>query len=108
MIDVVAWGADVGNEDGFATERGLADDAVAELDAHALDLGGVADLEAHPELVGAVVEEEDGKDAVVNYGADEIGHAMHKGVEVERGVECVGEAMEELDLDGFYADVWRG
>ncbi len=60
--------------------------------------GGVADLEAHPELLGAVVEEEDGEDAVVDDGADEVGDAVHEGVEVERGVEGVGEGVEEVDL----------
>ncbi len=84
---------------------GLADDAAAGLDAHALDLGGVAGLEADAEVAGAVVDEEDGEDAVVDDGADEVGDAMHEGVEVEGGVEGVGEAEEEVELDGLEADV---
>ncbi len=97
---------DVFDEDGAALERGLTDDAAADLDAHAFDLGGVAGLEAHPELVGAVVDEEDGEDAIVDDGADEVGDAVHQGVEVEGGVEGVGEAVEEVDLEGF--DAWDG
>ena len=77
------------------------------LDAHALDLGGVAGLEAHPELVGAVVEEEDGEDAVVDDGADEVGDAVHQGVEVEGGVEGVGEASEEIRPEGARRGCWR-
>ncbi len=99
---------DVFDQDRLALQRGLADDAAAELDAHALDLGGVAGLEAHPELVGAVVDEQDGEDAVVDDGADEVGDAMHQGVEVERGVERVGEAEEEVELQRLEADVGRG
>ena len=95
---------DVFDEDGFALERGLADDAAAELDAHALDLGGVADLEAHAEVFGAVVDEEDGEDVVVDDGADEVGDAVHEGVEVEGGVEGVGELVEEVDLEGLDAN----
>ena len=79
-------------------EGGLADDTAANLDAHAFDLRGVAGLEAHGELIGALVNEEEGKDAVVDDGADEVGDAMHEGVEVKGGVECVGETVKELDL----------
>ena len=50
-------------------QRGLPGDAASKLDADALDLGGMAGLEAHPELVGAVVDEQNGEDTVVNYGA---------------------------------------
>ena len=85
-------------------ERGLPDYATAEFDAHPLDLGGVADLEAHPEVLGAVVDEEDGEDFVVDDGADEIGDAMHEGVEVEGGVEGVGEVVEEVDLERLDAN----
>ena len=79
-------------------EGGLADDATAEFDANALDLGGVADLEAHPELLGAVVDQQDGEDTVVDDGADEVGYPVHQGVEVESGVESVGERVEEVYL----------
>ena len=89
-------------------EGGLADDAVTDFDARALYLGGVTDLEAHPELVGAVVEEKDGEDAVVDDGADEVGDAVHESVEVEGGVEGVGQGVEEVDLEGLDADVGRG
>ncbi len=107
-VDVVFDLVDVVDEDGLALERGLAGDAAAELDADAFDLGGVAGLEAHPELVGAVVDEEDGEDAVVDDGADEVCDAVHEGVEVEGGVEGVGEAEEEVELEGLDADVGLG
>jgi hypothetical protein len=48
--------------------------------------------------VGAVVYKEDGEDAVVDDGADEIGDTVEEGVEFEGGVESVGEAEEEVKL----------
>ena len=97
---------DVVDAERAALQRGLADDTLAHLDASAFDLGCVTDLEAHPEFLGAVVDEEDGEDAVVDDGADEVGDAVHQGVEVERGVEGVGEGVQELDLvHGLDADI---
>src|SRR5882757_8605352 len=107
-VDVVVGFGDVFDEEGFALERRLADDAAAELDAHALDFAGVTDLEAHAEIFGAVVEEEDGEDFVVDDGADEVGDTVHEGVEIEGGVEGVGELVEEVDLEGFNANFWVG
>ena len=104
-VDVVFDAGDVVDEERAALGGGLAGDAAAELDADALDVVGVAGLEAHPELLGAVVEQEDGEDAVIDDGANEIGDAMHEGVEVEGGVERVGEAEEEVELDG--SGGWR-
>jgi hypothetical protein len=95
---------DVFDEEGLALQCGLADDAAAELDAHALDFGGVADLEAHAEIFGAVVQEEDGEDFVVDDGADEIGNPVHEGVEIEGCVECVGQSVEEVDLERLDAN----
>lgn len=107
-VDVVLGLGDVFDEEGFALEGGLAGDAVAKLDTDAFDLGGVADLEAHSEVFGAVVDEEDGEDFVVDNGADQVGDAMHEGVEVERGVEGVGEFVEEVDLERLDANLWVG
>jgi DNA-binding PadR family transcriptional regulator len=77
---------------------------VAELDAHALDFGGVADLEAHAESLVRSLMRRMAKMLVVDDGADEVGDAVHEGVEVEGGVEGVGEAVEEVDLEGLDAE----
>ena len=87
---------------------GLAHNALPQLDAHTLDLGGVAGLEAHAQVAGAVVDQEDGEDAKVDDGADQVGNPVHEGVEVEGGVEGVGQAQEEVELEGLEADVRRG
>ncbi len=107
-VDVVLDVADVFDEDRPALERGLADDAAAELDAHALDLRRVADLEAHPQLVGAVVEQQDGEDAVVDDGAHQVRDAVHQRVQVEGGVERVGQPQQEVDLQGLEPGLRRG
>jgi hypothetical protein len=101
----VLGGGDVVEQDGLAGESDLADDAAAEGDAGALGLGGVADLEAHAEFVGAVVEEKDGEDAVVDDGADELGGAVEEGLQVEGGVEGVGHLREVGEVGGLDADV---
>ena len=89
-------------------QRGLAGDAPAEFDAHAFDLAGVADLEAHAKVGGALVDQEDREDLVVNDRSDEVGDAVHQGVEVEGAVEGVGEVVEELDLEGLDANLGVG
>ena len=103
-VDVVFGEGDVFDEERFAEKGSLAGDAATELDAHSFDLRGVADLEAHAEVSSALVDEEDGKDLVVDHGADEVRDPVHEGVEVEGGVEGVGEAVEEVDLEGFDAN----
>src|SRR5258705_270565 len=79
-------------------ERSLSDDTAANPDAHAFDLGRVADLEAHPQIMCAVVVKQDGKNAVVDDRAHKVGYAAEQGVQVERSVQCVGKADEEADL----------
>ncbi len=68
----------------------------------------MTDLETHAEVFGAVVDEEDGEDLVVDDGADEVGDAVHESVEIEGGVEGVGELVEEVDLEGLDANFWVG
>ena len=73
--------------------------------AHALDLRRVADLEAHAQVVGAVVEQEDGEDAVVDDGAHQLGGAVEQGLQVERGVERVGQLHQVGHVGRLHADV---
>jgi len=55
-VDVVSTVVNVFDEHGLRAAR-PGGDSTAELDANALDVGSVAGLEAHPELVGAIVDE---------------------------------------------------
>lgn len=89
----------------MAGESDLTDDALAEGNAGALGLGRVADLEPHAELVGAVIEEKDSEDAVLNDGADELRGAIEEGLQVEGGVERIGHLREVGKVAGLDADV---
>jgi hypothetical protein len=102
----VLGGGDVVEEDGLAGEGDLADDALAEGNAVALGLRGVADLEPHAEVVGAVIEQEDGEDAVLDDGTDELRGAVEEGLQVECGVEGVGKLGEVGEVGGLDADVY--
>ena len=68
---------------------------------------GVADLKAHAQFVRAVVEEKDGEDAIRDEGANQLGGAVEEGLQVEGGVERVGETHEIGDIGGLNAGVDR-
>ncbi len=103
--DVVLRGGDVVEEDGLAGEGDLADDSGADGEAGALDLGGVADLEPHAEFVGAVVEEKNGEDAVMDDGTDELGGADEEGLQVEGGAESFRQLRQIGDVGRFHAGI---
>jgi hypothetical protein len=98
---------DIVNEHGLAREGDLSDHAFAEREAHALRFRRVADLKAHTELVGTVVDEKDGEDAVGDDGTDELGSAIKQSLEVERGIESVGDLGEIAKVGGFNSSIFR-
>ena len=104
-VDVVLPRAHVLDQDRPALTRRLAHDAAAGLDAHALDLRRVAGLEAHAQIAGAVVDQQDGEDAVVDDGAHQVRDAVHQRVQVERGVQRVGQAHQEVELQRLQPDI---
>jgi hypothetical protein len=104
-VDVVFRRAHIVDKDGLALLRYLSDDTLPQLDAQAFDLGCVADLEAHAQVAGAVVEKQDGEDAVVDDGADQVGGPFEEGLKVEGGIERIGEAGEELRRKRLDADL---
>ncbi len=69
--------------------------------------GGVADLETHAQLVGAVVEQQDGEDAVVDDGAHQLRGAAEQRLQVERGVQRVGELHQVGQIRRLDADIRR-
>ena len=103
--DVEVRSGDVVEQNGLAGERDLADDSFADRNARALYLRRVADLKAHAQLVRAVVEKKDSEDAIGNDGANEFGGAAEQGLQIERGVERVGEAHQIGDIGGLDAGV---
>jgi hypothetical protein len=79
-VDVILGLADIVDENGLALLSHLSHHSLTELDPHTLDLRRVADLEAHAQIAGAVVEKQDGEDAVVDDGANQVGRALEQGL----------------------------
>ncbi len=104
-IDVIRRLGDVVHQHGLAVLRHFADDSLPHADAHTLDFRLVADLETHAEVVGAIVDEQDREDAVVDDGAHQRRGALEQGLQVEGGVERVGQADEELRLQRIDLDL---
>ncbi len=92
--DVVIRLRDVIQQDGLPRERHLARHSLAHRDARALDLRGVADLKPHAQIVGALIQQKNGEDAVGNEGANQLRGAAEEGLQVEGGIERVGQAHE--------------
>ena len=63
--------------------------ALADRDARPFHLGRVADLEPHAQLVGAVVEQKNGEDPVMNYGAHKLRRSIEQRLQVQRSVQRV-------------------
>ena len=61
----------------------------------------VANLEAHAQLVGAVVQQQNGKDAVVNHGAHQVGHAMQQRLQIQRGIQRIRQPRQKVALHGI-------
>ena len=64
-------------------------------------------LEAHAQISGAIVDQQNREDAIVDDSADQVGHSMHQRVQVEGGVQRVRQPHQEIDLQRFEADVAR-
>ena len=65
----------------------------------------MADLEPHAQLVCAVVEQENGEDAVMDDGADQHGGAIEQGLQVQRGVERFSQLHQIGHVGRLYASV---
>ena len=72
---------------------------LADAETAPLRLRSVADLIAHPQIVGAVVQQENGEDPEVDDGANQLRRLVHDGLQVQGGVERVRQPHEEGELD---------
>ena len=102
-VDIVFRLADVVHQHGLARLCRLSDNPFAHADTHALSLRRMADLEAHPQIVGAVVEQQNGEDAVIDDRAHKVGCALQQCLEVKRRVQRIGEPDEVFGLQWFDA-----
>ena len=55
-----------------------------------------------------IVEEKNGEDAVIDHGPHEIGHAMHKRLEIERGIQGISETVKKGNLQRLHSRVRFG
>ncbi len=96
--DVVLCVPYILEQNGFAPLGGLPDDALAHADPQPLDLRGVADLKTHAQIVGALIQEQDGEDLVVDHRSHQVRCAVHQGLQIEGGIQGVGQTHEKLGL----------
>ena len=49
----------------------------------------MSNLEPEPQLLGALVEQQDGEDLIVDHAFHDFGNAVQEGIQVQRGVENI-------------------
>ncbi len=92
VVDGILLSGQVVDQHGFAALHGLSGDALADLDADALgDLRRVPDLEANAQVLGFFVQQQNGKNFVVDDALEHLGHTLQQRVKVQRGVHRVGD-----------------
>src|SRR5215469_15432967 len=88
--------ADIVNQYGLSRLSGQSGYAFAHLDSGPIGkFRRVSRLETEPKLLSLLVEQEDGKNLVVDYLADDFGDPAQRGVEVERCGEHVGDIKQQ-------------
>jgi hypothetical protein len=91
-VDEVLLRRNIVDQHGLAPQHCLPGDPLAHLDADALgNLGRMADLKSYAQLLGFLVQQQDGKDFIVDNLLQHLGHALQQSVQVERGVDRVGD-----------------
>jgi len=105
--DVVIRPRNVIQQDGLPRQRHLPHHPLAHRNARALDLGRMADLEPHAQLVRPLIQQKNGKDAIGKDGAHQLRGAAEQGLQVERGVERVSQTHEIGHIRGLDAGVDR-
>ena len=99
-VDEVLLGRHVVDQHGLAALHGLSGNALSNLDADAFgDLGRMADLEADAQLLRLLVQQQDGKDFVVDDALQHLCHALQQGVQVQRPVYRVRH-FQQVTIDG--------
>ncbi len=64
----------------------------------------MADLEAHAQVVGPFVQQQDGEDPVVDDGAHQVRGAMQQGLQIEGGIQGVRQPHQEFGLQRIDPD----
>ncbi len=73
----------------------LSGHALPDLDADALgDFRRMPHLEADAQLLRLLIQQQDGKDFVVDEALQHLRHTLQQGVQVERGVDRIGDLQQ--------------
>ena len=93
---------DIVDQEGFALLRRQAGNAFTHLDADALGhLRRVSDSEADAQLLGLFVQQQDGENFVINDAAHLLGGTLQERIEIERGVDHLGDLDQQVfDVQG--------
>ena len=102
--DVVRIAPHILQQDGFAVLGGPPNDSLAYPDLQALGFRRMADLKAHTQVVGPFVEQQDGEDSVVDYGAHQVRSAMQQGLQIEGGIQGVRQPYQKFGLQRIDPD----
>ncbi len=105
-VDVVLYLPYIFDQNRLALQRRLPGDAAPQLDANPLRIDRVPGLKAHPQLVRAVVDQQDGKDAIVDHRSHQVRHTMQQGIQVERRVQSVRKPDQKVQLHRFNTNIW--
>ena len=106
-MNVTFHRGDIVDQHRLASEGNLAHNSFTQREAHSLSLSRVPNLEAHPQFIGPVIEQQDGKDAVLNDGPHQFRRAIEQGLQVEGGVERVGHLSQVTQVSRFNPHILR-
>ena len=85
----------------------LAGHSLAHGNALPLHLWSVADLKPHTQFASAVVEQQNGEDAVRDHDPHQLRRAAQQGFQVQRGVQRVGKLHQVGHIGRFHANICR-
>ena len=95
-VDVARLLANVIDQYRAALLHGHSRNSLAYRNLHALNVWSVPDVEPDAQLMGALVQQQDGEDFVFNHLTHKLSHAAKELVHLERAVERVRDVNEEV------------
>jgi hypothetical protein len=95
-LDIAVFLGDVLDQHGLPELRGAPGDPLAYFDSDPVGIfSGIARLETEAQLLSLLVEQKDGENFVIDDLANEFRHPPEGGVEVERGIDHVGDFQQQ-------------
>ena len=95
-VDVARFFADIVDQNGTASFNCHSSDAVTHLDLQALRLGCVPNLEPDSQFLCALVQQQNGKNLIIDDLTNELSHAPQQLISFQRAVERVCNINQEI------------